>query len=189
MFFKTSYIHPQNKQSYTEYLMNRDGFTLLAMGFNGKKALTWKLKYIAAFNEMEQKLETLDIPSYQIENKIKRAEKWIMEAKELQVAQLESAHKSEVIQGLNRELSLADMRQVLNRIVRKVPNYQARWAELYRQFEMKFHMNLKKRTVKSCSILDYIDHNLDMLPELFEIACKLYEGEVKELVQEIYGVV
>lgn len=23
MFFKTSYIHPQNKQSYTEYLMNR----------------------------------------------------------------------------------------------------------------------------------------------------------------------
>lgn len=38
------------------YLMNRDGFTLLAMGFTGKAALEWKLKYIAAFNEMEKKL-------------------------------------------------------------------------------------------------------------------------------------
>lgn len=38
------------------YLMNRDGFTLLAMGFTGKVALEWKLKYIAAFNEMEKKL-------------------------------------------------------------------------------------------------------------------------------------
>lgn len=36
-----------------EYLMNRDGFSLLAMGFTGKKALEWKLKYIKAFNAME----------------------------------------------------------------------------------------------------------------------------------------
>ena len=35
------------------YLMNRDGFSLLVMGFNGKKALEWKLKYIDAFNKME----------------------------------------------------------------------------------------------------------------------------------------
>ena len=30
--------------------MNRDGFSLLAMGFTGKEAVQWKLKYIAAFN-------------------------------------------------------------------------------------------------------------------------------------------
>ncbi len=40
---------------YPEYLMNRDGFSLLAMGFTGKKALEWKLKYIQAFNAMEAK--------------------------------------------------------------------------------------------------------------------------------------
>jgi len=34
--------------------MNRDGFTLLAMGFTGSKALQFKLKYIGAFNEMEK---------------------------------------------------------------------------------------------------------------------------------------
>ena len=42
---------------YKEYLMNRDGFSLLAMGFTGKKALQWKLKYIEAFNEMEETLK------------------------------------------------------------------------------------------------------------------------------------
>ena len=56
MFYKTEYTHEQNGQTYPMYLMNRDGFTLLAMGFNGKAALEWKLKYIAAFNEMEKKL-------------------------------------------------------------------------------------------------------------------------------------
>lgn len=43
-------------QKFPEYLMNRDGFSLLVMGFTGKAALEWKLKYIAAFNEMEKKL-------------------------------------------------------------------------------------------------------------------------------------
>lgn len=38
------------------YRMNRDGFSLLVMGFTGKKALEWKLKYIHAFNEMEKLL-------------------------------------------------------------------------------------------------------------------------------------
>ena len=41
-------------KAYPMYLMNRDGFSLVAMGFNGKKALQWKLRYIAAFNQMEQ---------------------------------------------------------------------------------------------------------------------------------------
>lgn len=36
--------------------MNRDGFSLLVMGFTGKEAIEWKLKYIEAFNRMEQLL-------------------------------------------------------------------------------------------------------------------------------------
>ncbi|MBM6412029.1 Rha family transcriptional regulator, partial [Lacticaseibacillus paracasei] len=38
--------------------MNRDGFTLLAMGFTGKKALQFKIKYIQAFNSMETQIRT-----------------------------------------------------------------------------------------------------------------------------------
>lgn len=38
------------------YRLTRDGFTLLAMGFTGKKALAFKLAYIDAFNKMEAEL-------------------------------------------------------------------------------------------------------------------------------------
>ncbi len=41
------------------YEITRDGFTLLAMGFTGKKALQFKLKYIAAFNKMERMLNEI----------------------------------------------------------------------------------------------------------------------------------
>jgi len=41
------------------YDMDRDGFTLLAMGFTGGKALKWKLRYIEAFNAMEAELRRI----------------------------------------------------------------------------------------------------------------------------------
>ncbi len=44
------------------YYLNRDGFTLLAMGFTGDKALQFKLQYIEAFNEMEQQVK-FQVPS------------------------------------------------------------------------------------------------------------------------------
>lgn len=56
MFIESTYQHPQNKQWYKCYELTRDGFSLLVMGFTGKKALEWKIKYIEAFNLMEQKL-------------------------------------------------------------------------------------------------------------------------------------
>lgn len=64
-FFEESTFENRGKQ-YPEYLMNRDGFTLLAMGFTGKDALQWKMKYIAAFNEMEAKLKNnaLSLPDF-----------------------------------------------------------------------------------------------------------------------------
>lgn len=62
MFYKTEYTHEQNGQTYPMYLMNRDGFSLLVMGFTGKAALEWKLKYIAAFNAMEKQLATPQMP-------------------------------------------------------------------------------------------------------------------------------
>lgn len=38
------------------YSLDRDGFALLAMGFTGKAALRWKLRYIEAFNAMEEQV-------------------------------------------------------------------------------------------------------------------------------------
>ena len=59
-FFYESTFTNRGKQ-YPEYLMNRDGFSLLVMGFTGEKALEWKVKYINAFNAMEQKLRNKEL--------------------------------------------------------------------------------------------------------------------------------
>lgn len=100
----------------------------------------------------------------------------------------ENSYNYSLIQGLNRKLSLAEMRQILNRVVRKVPKYPERWSELYKQFDMKYHMNVRVRArARNVSVLDYIEEDLQMLPELFDIACKLYESEVDSLVNEIYN--
>ena len=56
MFIESSYKAGTGK-SYKEYLLTRDGFSLLVMGFTGAKALEWKLKYIEAFNKMEQAIK------------------------------------------------------------------------------------------------------------------------------------
>lgn len=55
MFVETTYINKRGQKQPIIY-MNRDGFTLIAMGFTGKKAMEFKLKYIEAFNKMEQQI-------------------------------------------------------------------------------------------------------------------------------------
>ena len=55
-FIKDGYRDRSGK-SNREYLLTRDGFSLLAMGFTGAKALQWKLEYIEAFNKMEQTIK------------------------------------------------------------------------------------------------------------------------------------
>ena len=79
MFIESSYKAGTGK-NYKEYLLTRDGFSLLVMGFNGREALEWKLKYIEAFNAMERKLKEISKPdSYMIDDPIERAKRWIEE--------------------------------------------------------------------------------------------------------------
>lgn len=52
-----------NGLEYNCYEMTRDGFTLLAMGFTGKKAMEWKIKFIEAFNAMEKALKGYGTPA------------------------------------------------------------------------------------------------------------------------------
>lgn len=67
MFEETVYVNEQNEQSYPMYLMNRDGFSLLVMGFTGKKAMQFKLDYIKAFNQMEEAIKATMRPKSQLE--------------------------------------------------------------------------------------------------------------------------
>jgi len=55
---KDEYVFVEKKRtvrgrSFRYFEMNRNSFSLLAMGFTGKKALGWKMDFVAAFNRME----------------------------------------------------------------------------------------------------------------------------------------
>ncbi|GAB1660848.1 hypothetical protein Mh1956_15030 [Mannheimia haemolytica] len=54
-FKAAKYIDEQGK-SRKMYLMTQDGFTLLVMGFTGKKAMQFKESYITAFNAMRKQI-------------------------------------------------------------------------------------------------------------------------------------
>lgn len=66
MFSESRYLNEQNKEQ-PMFLINRDGFTLLAMGFTGKKAMQFKLEYIKAFNSMEAQIKASQKPKSQLE--------------------------------------------------------------------------------------------------------------------------
>ncbi|WP_113050235.1 transporter [Paenibacillus polymyxa] len=107
----------------------------------------------------------------------------------------EIEYKEKVIVGLVDDIDLAAKRQILNRVVRRGgKKYQERWRELYKQFEMKYHINLSARLdrynennkPKLKNKIEYIDKVMGKIPELYEIAAKLYENDVKELAEELY---
>lgn len=55
MFIESNYKDAKGELR-PEYLMNRDGFSFLVMSFTGEEAMEWKLKYIEAFNKLEENL-------------------------------------------------------------------------------------------------------------------------------------
>lgn len=54
-FVQSNYVNEQG-HSQSMFIMTRDGFTLLAMGYTGEKAMQFKEAYIRQFNAMEKAL-------------------------------------------------------------------------------------------------------------------------------------
>ena len=57
-FTKDAYISLQNKKQ-PKYLLTKDGFAYITMGFTGKKAAIFKIDYITRFNDMESFIKSL----------------------------------------------------------------------------------------------------------------------------------
>ena len=74
LFFESTYPDSYGR-SQKYYECTRDGFTLLAMGFTGDKALEWKIKYIEAFNRMEKTIKNglseREVKALEVKNEIK----------------------------------------------------------------------------------------------------------------------
>lgn len=61
--FEVSNYWDQTGRSLPMYIIFRDGFTLLAMGYTGPEAIRFKLAYIEAFNRMEAELARRNRPA------------------------------------------------------------------------------------------------------------------------------
>ena len=55
-FFPKSYKDSRGRKQ-PMYLMTKDGFTLLVMGYSGEKAMKFKIAYIQRFNDYEQQIK------------------------------------------------------------------------------------------------------------------------------------
>ena len=193
-FIKEEYKDTMNR-TQEEYLLTRDGFSLLVMGFTGKKALGWKLKYIEAFNKMEQHIKDMERPEldskflYQLAEQLEEKEKKITEQ------QREIEHKTEVIKGATDDIDIYTKRNVLNKVVRyKGANFAERWNELYERFREVYSIDLKARcegynlkqskkkdklsTIKYAEQFGYIEN-------LYKIALKLYETDINEILKHL----
>lgn len=76
-WFKQRLYKDTSGKANIEYLMNRNGFMLLVMGFNGKAAIDIKIKYINAFDEMEAKLRELQKPKQTLLIDLPKTKEWV----------------------------------------------------------------------------------------------------------------
>ena len=162
-------------------------------------------EYRKYFIECEKKLKEIDPRANLLLAIYNGGEEGVLASKQLTELEVQKAtkplieeieHKEDVIIGLVDEIDVADKRQILNRVVKhKTTNYQQRWNALYREFDNKYHVDSKRRCEnykesgakpKVSGRLDYIDKIMNMIPQLYEIACKLYKSDIEELVQEMY---
>ena len=115
-FFAKSSDGNRGKQ-YPMYFVNRDGFSLLVMGFTGEKALKFKINFIEAFNAMETKLrQVVAIPqsfAEALELAAKQARQ--LEAKEKEIKQLEpkASYAERVLEQDNQKVDIGQAAKLL----------------------------------------------------------------------------
>lgn len=148
LFYEDVYTHPQNKQQYRVIYMNRDGFTLLAMGFTGKKALSFKLKYIEAFNQMEAQIK-IDTKNLSPELQMFKGLFDSLAKQELATNQLDKKVDSiSEIVALNTTDWRKDSRALINKIAQTQGGYSVYkeiQSAIYTELERRGKVNLKTR--------------------------------------------
>lgn len=119
MFAQGEYKDKSGKRNKM-YYMNRDGFTFIAFGFTGKKADKFKLKYIEAFNNMEEAIreERIQLPKTPME-----ALKLMFEATEETNKKVDRIDSDVDYLKNNQRLDPTEYAYISKRISRKVYEY------------------------------------------------------------------
>lgn len=144
-------------------VMNRDGFTLLVMGFTGKKAMNFKIEYIAAFNAMEKTLKEQQKPLSQLEILVQSAQALLEQSRRIEKVEkrLDAMEQEREENGKRLlsvsvssdkvpEISLRDkIRQLVNKYASATNTRQQDvWHKVYEQLYYLYHIsigNYKKR--------------------------------------------
>ena len=166
--------------------MNRDGFTLLTMGFTGKKALRFKLEYISAFNEMETKLKEQQKPlsavqmfALQANINLEHEQRLSDVEQKLEALSKEREENARQLFSMSvsvenvPEISLRDkIRQLVNKYSSAM-NISQRdvWHKVYEQLYYRYHISINSYDKK-----DKRETNLDV-------------AERKGLLDKIYTIV
>jgi len=94
LFQEVRTVNEQNGVQYTSCDMTKDGFTLLAMGYTGPKALEFKQAYIERFNAMEAALKQQAPALPDFSNPAEAARAWASEYEARQVAEVKALKAS-----------------------------------------------------------------------------------------------
>lgn len=189
MFVETTYINGQNGQEYPMFIMNRDGFTILAMGFNGKKALKFKLEYIAAFNSMEKALKEQQKPVSQLEILVQSAQALLEQSRRIENVEnrldameqereengkylLKVSVSSEIVP----KLSMRDnIRQLVNKYSSATNiKQQDVWRKIYDQLYYLYHISIRsyKKVRRDESKLEIAERN-QFLDKIYNIVSNM----------------
>lgn len=198
MFEETTYVNEQNGQVYPMFLMNRDGFSLLVMGFNGKKAMQFKLDYINEFNKMEKmirdsikpksQLEILQMSINQLveqEHRLSSVERDVAETKK-EIAEMKQGRIENGKLLLEAEVSGNKVPEISmrNKIRRLVNQYAAAtntsqrdiWHDIYQNLYYAYNISINSyKDKKSKSNLDIAEKH-GFLGKMFDIVSKMVKS-------------
>lgn len=191
MFVETTYVNEQNKQVYPMFLMNRDGFTLLAMGFTGKKAMQFKLEYIKAFNKMEAIIKEQSKPKSQAEMLLEQCKLMVEQEHRLQKVEqrLDRMDEERIENGkllLEAEITENKVPEITmrNKIRRLVNQYAAAtntsqrdiWHDIYNNLYYAYNISINSyKEKKSQSNLDIAEKH-GFLGKMYDIVSKMVKN-------------
>ncbi len=205
-FYIPSNYKTKDGRTIRNYLITEKGIAQLIGGYSAAvaKAFDLNVAYINKFEEMKKQLGQITTEEDRLKlglfsndpEVVARSHKALLELElkplkeEIKEKSKEIEYKEDVIIGLTDKIDLMDMRQILNTVVRyKGADFRERWRLLYFEFEKKYHLDLKRRienynksNKKKLKKLDYIENILGKLPQLYEIACKLFEGDINQII-------
>ena len=197
MFSESTYLNEQNKEQ-PMFLMNRDGFTLLAMGFTGKKAMQFKLEYIKAFNSMEAQIKASQKPKSQLEilqmsinhlveqeHRLSSVERDVAETKkeiaEMKQERIENGKLLLEAEASDNKVPEISMRNKIRRLVNQysaATNTSQRdiWHDIYNNLYYAYNISINNyKEKKTQSGLDVAEKH-GFLGKIFDIVSKMVKN-------------